>query len=91
MSKTGESREWTERMFLILGIGGLAGLSWLEQPFGVFEVVVKLFSGSLFVGVTAIVLLAAFGFLANDRIPSWKAIFVNITIAYVVSSFVMSR
>ena len=91
MSKTGESREWTEKMFLILGIGGLAGLSWLEQPFGVFEVVVKLFSGSLFVGVTAIVLLAAFGFLSNDRIPSWKAILTNIAIAYLFSSFILLR
>lgn len=91
LSKTNESKEWPEKIFLILGIGGLAGLSWLEEPFGVFEVVLKLFGGSLYVGVTAIVLLSVFGGLSDDRIPSWKAIFVNITIAYAVASFVMSR
>lgn len=90
MSDEDKKAEWTEKTYLILGIGGLCGLTKLQQPFDVFEVVVKLFGGSLLVGCTAIVLLQARSAVSSDSpAPGWGSIWIAIGVAYFITFVVL--
>ena len=92
MSDEKSKTDWVEKTYITLGIGGLCGLSKLEEPFDVADVIMKLFAGAFLVGCTAVVFLQARASAnSTQEPPGWVAISVAIAAAYFITFEVLWR
>ena len=76
-----------EKCYLTLGIGGLMGLSFLEEPFGVFEVVLWLFGGAFVFGMSALIIATGFSESREDG-PGWLSICISLGVVYLISPII---